>query len=54
MKECGRGSNCELYIIYLIIYTTAGTGHTATQGHKREHQVTQEHQVTHGDPGHAR
>ena len=30
----------------------AATGHTATPGYEREHQVTQEHQVTHDDPGH--
>ena len=30
----------------------AETGHTATPGHEREHQITREHQVMHGDPGH--
>jgi len=42
----------ELYLICLIINTTAGTGHTAIPGHECEHQDTREHQVTHGDPGH--
>ena len=42
----------QLYLICIIIYTTAETGHTATPGYKSEHQVTWEDQVTQCDPGH--